>query len=42
MTQIRHGAVSADQGSKHLNPLDRLETRGGPILCWLFEAFFFQ
>jgi hypothetical protein len=42
MTQIRHGAVSADQGSEHLNRLDRLETRGGPILCWLFEAFSFQ
>ena len=22
--------------------VDRLETRGGPILCWLFEAFSFQ
>jgi hypothetical protein len=34
--------LAPDQGSKHLNPLDRLETRGGPILCWLFEAFSFQ
>ena len=30
------------QGSKHLNRLDRLETRAGPILCWLFEAFSFE
>ena len=41
VSRYKYGS-HCDQNVFHLNRLDRLETRGGPILCWLYKAFSFQ